>query len=333
MAWFIGLPMPFLIGALVITALLAIVQKKNGGEQSPFPQPLRQIFMAIIGVMIGQSFSPELVSNFSALWVSLLAVGVFVVVAQLAGYTLFRTVGRLDPPTALFASTPGGLVEAISLGEQAGGQVDIITIQHFVRVVLVVVTIPLLFLFWTGETVGSSAGMSLSEAAYGWRDIVLTVGLAFAGMVTGKVLRLPASVLIGPLALSAAMQGTGLVDVVSPGWLLNLSQLVVGVGLGAGFAGVSRSQLMASMGLGAMSVTLYLVLAFGFVWALSGFSPVPVEALFISFSPGGVTEMSLIALSLNIGPIVVATHHVFRISCTVVLMSIIFRVMKNSSKA
>jgi membrane AbrB-like protein len=196
--------------------------------------------------------------------------------------------------------------------------------------VLVVVVIPLLLLFWTGETVGSSAGASLSQAAYGWRDIVLTAGLAFAGMGAGKVLRLPASVLIGPLALSAAMQGAGLVDVVSPVWLLNLSQLVVGVGLGAGFAGVSRSQLVTSMSLGALSVSLYIVLAVGFAWALSGFSHVPVEALFISFAPGGVTEMSLIALSLNIGPIVVAAHHVFRISCTVVLMSITIRILKHS---
>lgn len=330
LAWLIGLPMPFLIGGLIVTALFAIGQRKRDAKQIPFPQHLRQVFMAIIGVMIGQSFSPEFVAEFGTLWVSLLAVGVFVVVAQSAGYLLFRIVGKYDPPTALFASTPGGLVEAISLGEQAGGRVDVIAVQHFVRVVLVVVLIPLLFLFWTGETVGSSAGVSLSQAVFSWYDVVLTVGLALAGMGIGKYLRLPASVLIGPLVLSAVMQGAGVVDVVSPGWLLNLAQLVVGVGLGTGFARVSRAQLVASMGLGVLSVTLYLMLALGFAWALSGISPVPIEALVISFAPGGVTEMSLIALSLNIGPIVVAAHHVFRISCTVFLMSVALRLLRNS---
>jgi Putative ammonia monooxygenase len=41
----------------------------------------------------------------------------------------------------------------------------------------------------------------------------------------------------------------------------------------------------------------------------------------ISFAPGGVTEMSLIALSLSANPAVVTLHHLVRISLTVVLIS------------
>ena len=35
--------------------------------------------------------------------------------------------------------------------------------------------------------------------------------------------------------------------------------------------------------------------------------------MFISFAAGGVTEMSLIALSLNLSPVIVALHHLIRI--------------------
>jgi uncharacterized membrane protein AbrB (regulator of aidB expression) len=39
--------------------------------------------------------------------------------------------------------------------------------------------------------------------------------------------------------------------------------------------------------------------------------------MFISFAPGGVTEMSLIALSLAASPALVSLHHILRILMTV----------------
>jgi uncharacterized membrane protein AbrB (regulator of aidB expression) len=39
--------------------------------------------------------------------------------------------------------------------------------------------------------------------------------------------------------------------------------------------------------------------------------------LFVSFAAGGLAEMSLIALSLNFNPVVVALHHLCRIVLTV----------------
>ena len=41
----------------------------------------------------------------------------------------------------------------------------------------------------------------------------------------------------------------------------------------------------------------------------------------MSFAPGGVTEMSLIALSLSANPAVVTLHHLYRIILTVLGLS------------
>ena len=46
------------------------------------------------------------------------------------------------------------------------------------------------------------------------------------------------------------------------------------------------------------------------------------SALFLSFAPGGVSEMGLIALSLGISPMMVAAHHVFRIFVTVLIAAV-----------
>ena len=54
----------------------------------------------------------------------------------------------------------------------------------------------------------------------------------------------------------------------------------------------------------------------------------PFDTLLISFAPGGVTEMALIALSLQANPALVTAHHIYRIILTVIEMSVIQRVRR-----
>jgi len=60
-----------------------------------------------------------------------------------------------------------------------------------------------------------------------------------------------------------------------------------------------------------------LILAAMFALSLVQFVPADFGAMFISFAAGGLAEMSLIALSLNFNPVVVALHHLVRILLTV----------------
>ena len=76
--------------------------------------------------------------------------------------------------------------------------------------------------------------------------------------------------------------------------------------------------------LSALSVITMLILAFIFVIILQNLSELTVVTLFISFAPGGVTEMSLIALSVASSPALVSAHHIFRIITTVSLLGIIY---------
>ncbi len=317
LALWIGLPMPFLLGSLVATASYAIPAAHHFGRITRFPLLLRKTFIAVIGVMIGATFSRELVSVIPSLWMSLGAMVVFVVVAQAIGYTIFRHIGKNDPVTAFYAAMPGGLVEAVALGEQAGGDVRVLSLQHFARIVLVVVIVPMLFYLWSGEAVGSSAGQAFSAEAYDVSDVVVIAILVPVGTFVGSRLRFPAPHMMGPLIVSAIVHASGLMQTASPTWLMAVAQLVVGVGLGVQFAGSTVSQLARGFGLGLLCVSVLLTLSLAFALALHEVMPVSIQALFISFAPGGVTEMGLIALSLGVSPVIVAVHHLFRIFLTV----------------
>ena len=107
--------------------------------------------------------------------------------------------------------------------------------------------------------------------------------------------------------------------------MLYLAQLVVGTGLGANFSGATIKQLLNAFGLGLIAVSLMLVISYGFAVMTANLVPLSFDALFISYAPGGVTEMNLIALSLGISPVITATHHLLRILLTSLLSGFLAR--------
>ena len=69
----------------------------------------------------------------------------------------------------------------------------------------------------------------------------------------------------------------------------------------------------------------------GFALALAPLSGIPFPAVVLAFSPGGLAEMSLIALFLGIETAFVATHHVARIAMIVIAAPLVFRMLRGKS--
>ncbi len=65
-----------------------------------------------------------------------------------------------------------------------------------------------------------------------------------------------------------------------------------------------------------------------FAMALAQVTGLPVVALVLAFSPGGLAEMSLIAIAIGADAAFVATHHVVRIFMIVVIAPLAFRLMR-----
>jgi len=144
----------------------------------------------------------------------------------------------------------------------------------------------------------------------------------------GRVLHLPAFFLTGPLIASGIAHGMGWVQGVPPGWLVAVTQVVVGGGLGARFAGVGPALLRRALGLSVLYGAAVLAVAFGFAGLVQGFGVAPVAAAFLAFAPGGVAEMSLIALSLQYSVVFVTLHHVARILIAVLVAKVGYRLLR-----
>lgn len=313
----LALPLPFLLGPLLMSGAVATLLPDRLPVGYSFPPNLRLVFIAVIGLMIGAQVTPDLFSGAARLALSFGALTLFAVLAHGLGYAVFRHLGGYDRATAFYSAAPGGLFESIAFGEEAGADPARLTLHQFLRIIVVVTCLPIGLSFWLGEPVGSAGGMTLSKGAVPWSDLPVIVLAGIAGLALGRLLRLPAKQLIGPLVVAALLGLGGIVHLDIPQWLVNLAQIVVGTALGMRFTGLSRGLILRGLGLTLVAVSGMMMLSAGFALLLAGALDQPVDVMLISFAPGGVTEMALVALSLQANPAFVTLHHLFRIVITV----------------
>lgn len=322
------LPLGYLLGSLLAVGTVAALGLRPLGYRVTLPARLRFSFVPVIGVAIGGAFTPEVAGQILTWGPSLVALAVFVPMAHALGYAIFRR-GGLSPRDALFGAVPGGLIESVQLGEEAGADVRLLAVLQFLRLILTIVTVPMIFWALTGHAVGSASGAQLAGAAVvlGPQDIAVLLAAGGAGVLIGRALRLPGWIITGPLVASALAHGAGWVEGVPPAWLIAVTQTIIGAGLGARFEGVARAMLIRAGKLAILNGIAALLLAFGFAGLVHLLGGQPVEAAFLAFAPGGLAEMSLIALSLQMSVIYVTAHHVVRIMLAVSIAKLASRLL------
>jgi membrane AbrB-like protein len=323
----VKLPLPWMLGALLINASMCIFRPKLVPENYAFPLQFRMIFIAIIGVMIGSQVSSDLISQFPLIGMSILGLTAFVPLAFMANIAIFQRLGGYNCTTAVFCGAPGGLMETIAMGEARGCDIRLLSMQQFLRIIVVITLVPVIMSLWIGEPLGSAAGLKIgiSNREMTAQGITISLLAALVGLFLGRRLKLPAGQLMGPLVMAALVNLSGLATITLPNSLIIIAQIVIGTSLGTRFSGLNKSMLLRAIGLSFASVSAMMLIGIIICLILSYSKQFPLDLLLISFAPGGLTEMSLIALTLSANPALISLHHLYRIILTVLLLGIIDR--------
>ena len=312
----IGLPAPYLMGSLFgvwfTGALMRPIQ--------PYLGVARWFHIPVIlglAVMIGATFDQQMFQQISLWWKSLCVMMVTTFIVCMAGYQLLTRWRGYEKRLAFFCSLPGGQAEAMILARQMVQKDYVVALFHLVRVTVVFVSTPLLLaLIQGGDAVTTSnlrlASMpSIFELPF-W-DIGLFAVMAIAGLGLAFLLRLPLPYLLGPMGLSIIFHLMGWADLPRVNEFVLLAQLAIGGAIGARLAQVPFRDVYGYLKDACVHafiiLSLYLLATLAMA-KLDGFSFLEV---WLAFVPGGLYEVTLLALIFGFDIAFVAFHHTLRI--------------------
>lgn len=294
-----GLPLAWMLGPLVANLLMSAK-----GVNVGVPEPLRNVFLAVMGLVLGSQVTPELAQRIMDWPVSsvLLLLGVAASTAVAAAW--YRRCG-FDPVSAWFGAAPGAMTAMIMLGDKCGGDPQRIAIAQSLRIILVILFLPPLF--WIFEGGEGQLGPADTVLAHGW--MLLTIPLL---LPLGRWLRIPSAALLTPLLMAALLSGLNLASLTLPNWGMNLMLWVLGSAIGSRFQGMTRRLLGRYLWQSGVATLLALIVLAFFAELIHQALGIGRDVALLALAPGGIGEMAILAVALNIDPVFVAFHHLLR---------------------
>ncbi len=323
---FLRTPLPWMIGPLVITALVSMLSSATQSWA-----PLRNIGQWTIGCALGLYFTPQVVALVASLWWAI-ALNIIWALALGVGFGawLHRVhygpgrfhVRGLSRITTYFAAPIGAASEMTMMAERHGAQTDLVASAHSLRVLLVTLIIPFGFQW---------AGLNGLDATLPGTRVVEWPGLALLGLLTGAgcwvMVKLERTNpwFIGALLVSLLLTASGVTLSSIPQALSNAAQLFIGISLGVRFTRGFVHMAPRWLGSVALATVVMIVLCAAFAWGLAHFTHLHWATLLLGTSPGGIAEMSITAKVLQLGVPVVTAFHVTRLAAVLLLAEPIYR--------
>lgn len=301
-------PGGLLVGALVGVVLLNLAS----GQAYMYPQ-LRVVAQSITGAYIGCLVSKEDLLHLPRIIKPYLAaMSLFFLLNMAVAFFMWKTTD-MSLITALFASSPGGMSDIPLIAMDVGGDVSVIVVMQFVRMVFGIAVLPSVILVGDKaishaapiEPVPDDAPSEIaarpSAAVSGakLRPFLPVLLVAVLGGTAGKLSGLPAGTISASLIAVIVFKFVRKTEPM-PLWLRRTAQIVAGCCVGASF---DSDQLFALRRL--VIPALVLVAGYSILCLLGGsllarlFHMNRREAM-LCLSPAGATEMALIAADLGV---------------------------------
>ena len=333
----IGLPAPYLMGSLFgvwIGGGLVTRLQPHLGVARWFHKPV----VLGLGVLIGATFNQSVLAQAEKWSLTLVAMVLTTLVVTVIGYQFLRRFRGYDPRLAILCSVPGGQAEAIAMAREMVDRDYVVALFHLVRVVVVFVSTPLLLRLIEGQAAVDKSNVALltmpSIIDLPVMDIIIFILLGVVGMLMARGLRIPMPFLIGPVGLSTLFHLMGWADLPRVNEFVILAQLAIGGAVGARLAKVPFRELLGYLKDACANTAVILSAYLLATVVIAKTTGISFLAAWLAFVPGGLYEVTLLALIFGFDVAFVAFHHTVRVMLIFLsLPTLAFRLGGDSSKA
>jgi len=297
-----NVPAAWLAGSMVGTVIAVFA-----GARFDLPNWLKVTAFILLGIQTGTSVNWETLERAWQWPISIAFLTVTMIVVTWAGYAYYVRKAKWDRATAFFASLPGALALVLILADTAKADMRKVTISQCIRLFFLVAALPAVIELLSPPHVV----IALPEPG-GVKDVAILVLVSAAAALLLERLKVPAGLILGSALVSAMLGLSGLVQGGAPQGLLIISNVVLGVLIGARFSHFSFVELKQSLADGFSCFVIALAISSTGAAITAAVAGLPFALTLLAFAPGGLEAMTIMSFALDLDPAYVAAHQVVR---------------------
>tara|TARA_Y100000590_G_scaffold433820_1_gene551345 strand:- start:2384 stop:3460 length:1077 start_codon:yes stop_codon:yes gene_type:complete len=321
-AEYFNVPLAWFLGPMLVTSFISL-----GGIKTKMPRIVLSTVLIFLGLYIGNYIDKSLFSQIHQwVWTSLIML-IYIIISVLLVSKYLQKFSGYEKKTSIFSAAPGALGPLLILAEDQKSDLSQVATSHLIRLIIIITVFPFIV-----NSFSDTESIKISEATVENQNIFhlfILVIFSIILIIFFDKLKVPAALLAGTLVASGFLQITEIASFKLPENIIDYCLLILGSSVGCRFANKTFREI-ANNALHSFVATFFLVLL-GLIAALIASLVIDKSffTLLLSYCPGGIYEVAVIAIFFNLDPEFVSFHHIIRLLLILFIVPIILRILNN----
>ena len=302
---FFNVPLAWFLGPMLVTSVVTL-----GGVKTKMPRLVLSTVLIFLGLYIGNYVDKSLFSQIHQwAWTSLIMLAYIIISVLLVSKYLQKFSGY-GKKTSVFSAAPGALGPLLILAEDEKSDLSQVATAHLIRLIIIITVFPFIV-----NSFHDTESIQIIESINDNQNIshlLILIVLSIILIILFDKLKIPAALLAGTLVASGFLQITEIASYKLPANIIDYCLLILGASVGCRFADKTFKEV-AKNTVHSFVATLLLVLL-GLAAAIVAGYVIDKNffTLLLSYCPGGIYEVAVIAIFFDLDPEFVSFHHIIR---------------------
>ena len=314
---FFNIPLAWFLGPMLVTSLASLM-----GLKIKMPRLVLSSILILLGLYIGNYIDKSLFAQMHQwIWTSLIML-VYIVFSVLIVSKYLEKFSKYEKKTSIFSAAPGALGPLMILAEDEKTDLSQVATSHLIRLIIIITVFPFIV-----NSFYDVKGIEIAQEVIenqNLRHLLILIISSIILIYFFDKLKIPAALLSGTLIASGFLQITEIATYQITPDIIDYCLLILGASVGCRFADKTFSEI----GRNALHsfVATFLLVVLGVIAALVAGLIIDKNffTLLLSYCPGGIYEVAVIAIFFYFYSGFVSFYHIFRLFMILFMYSAAF---------
>tara|TARA_B100000579_G_scaffold427213_1_gene435514 strand:- start:755 stop:1834 length:1080 start_codon:yes stop_codon:yes gene_type:complete len=319
---FFNIPLAWFLGPMIITSLASLM-----GLKTKMPKLILSLVLILLGLYIGNYIDKSLFSQMKQWIFTSLIMLIYIILSVLIVSKYLQKFSKYERKTSVFSAAPGALGPLMILAEdEKKTDLSQVATSHLIRLIIIITIFP--FIVNSFYHVESTKILEkVLEDQNTFHLILLVVSSVFFIILFSKF-KIPAALLSGTLFASGLLQITEVASYKLPPDIIDYCLLILGASVGCRFANKTFGEIAKNTWHSFIATSLLVALGLLAAFAASLVIDKNFFTLLLSYCPGGIYEVAVIAIFFDLDPEFVSFHHIIRLLMILFIVPIILKIVE-----
>ena len=324
LAEFFEVPLAWFLGPMLITSIGSLM-----GLRIRMPRLILSSILVLLGIYIGNYIDENLFSQIHQwIWTSLIML-IYIIISVLTVSKYLQIFSKYDKKTSIFSAAPGALGPLMILAEDEKSDLSQVATSHLIRLIIIITIFPFIVnSFYETETMEISNEIIRDQK---FINLILLIVFSLLFIFIFEKLKIPAALLSGTLFASGFLQVTEVATYQLSPNIIDFCLLILGASVGCRFANKTFNEIARNALHSFVATFLLVILGLAAAFIASLIIDKNFFTLLLSYCPGGIYEVAVIAIFFELDPEFVSFHHIIRLLMILFIVPLILRFIEKKT--